>query len=176
MKSRTPLRPNGQTLSDGCRVDSVNCLVASARSIAATAGEFQVNSYTLSDQMSPQLVIEALSTILLSGQVTELRALGAQTTYDQGPHTSSGYFDNPDALVASLQDISHAKGIYVIPNPVKPDLLARSHNRIQRAEKGHLTSDGDIECRQWLLCDIDPVRSSKISSTEDEHAASICRG
>src|SRR5690606_11804818 len=65
------------------------------------------------------------------------------------------------------------KGIYIIPNPISPPLLARAQNRIRDIRKEALTGDGDIIRRTWLLIDLDPGRPAGISSSEVEHRAAI---
>lgn len=115
----------------------------------------------------------ALRAILEPGQVTELRALDAVTREDRRPHIESGYFDDPDKLVEAAATIISAKGIYFIPNVVKPALLSRAVNRIRPAWKEPTTSDHDIERRRWLLVDIDADRPAGISSSDTEHAAAI---
>ncbi len=101
-------------------------------------------------------VRRALELLLPSGQVTEVRALDAVTYVDRWPHTASGYFNDPDKLLAALESVRAAKAVYLIPNPVNPALLARAANRVRKAGKGDTTSDGDIVSRRWLLVDCDP--------------------
>ena len=115
----------------------------------------------------------ALSFLLEEGQVTELRALDVRTPHYRSPHVISGYFDDPDALIDAAMDIDDAKGIYIIPNPVDPALLARAHNRARAVNKEPTTSDADIVWRKWLLIDLDPVRPSGISSSDEEQADAI---
>lgn len=120
---------------------------------------------------------QALSILIEPGQVTELRALGVSTREYRRPHTEAGYFDDMEALVEAAESIDGlAKGIYVIPNPINPMLLARSANRLQVwNDRDPLTSDKDIIARHWLLVDIDSVRPANISASEAEHAGSITR-
>ena len=89
--------------------------------------------------------------------------------------SSAGYFDDPEALIDAAEAITDAKGIYFIPNPVNPDLLARAHNRTRDVRNEPTTSDSDIEERHWLLVDLDPVRPSGISSSDEEHDRAIAR-
>jgi hypothetical protein len=120
-------------------------------------------------------ILDALRLILAPGQVTELRALDAVTATDRRPHVEAGYFDDQEKLARAAASISHAKGIYFVPNPVNPALLARAVNKVRPASKGESTQDGDILCRRWLLIDTDPVRPSGISSNDEEHAAALRR-
>jgi hypothetical protein len=101
--------------------------------------------------------------------------LEAQRQGDYRPGTLFGYFDNAEALAAAVATITTAKGIYIIPNAVNRDLLARCCNRIKPAGKGDTTQDSDIIRRRWLLIDADPVRPAGISSTDAEHAAALGR-
>ena len=78
-------------------------------------------------------------------------------------------------MIDAAEAITDAKGIYFIPNPVNPDLLARAHNRTRDVRNEPTTSDSDIEERHWLLIDLDPVRPSGISSSDEEHDRAIAR-
>jgi hypothetical protein len=127
----------------------------------------------VSNANSSEEVINALEIILKSGQITELRALEVSTADYRRPHVVSGYFDNSPAMVRAASAIFNAKGIYFIPNPINPALLARAMNRVHPVEKEPLTSDADILSRRWLPIDADPVRPSGISSSEMEHEAAL---
>ncbi len=88
-------------------------------------------------------VVKAVRLLVGDGQVTELRALNATTKSDRWPHTASGYFDDADKLTAALAEITSAKGIYIVPNPVYPALLARAANRIRKTPKEESTQDSE---------------------------------
>lgn len=96
------------------------------------------------------------------GQVTELRAFGDQIY--------AGWYDGehlPAMAQAAVElERKGTRGIYFIPNPVNPELLARSPNRVQIA--GKTTTDADITARRWLLVDVDPVRPADTSASETE--------
>ena len=107
-------------------------------------------------------ISQYLALFIQPTQVTELRAFGDQIY--------AGWFDG-----AHLGDMARAavelerkgtRGIYFLPNPVKPELLARSPNRISVA--GKTTTDADILARRWLLVDVDPVRPADTSASEAE--------
>lgn len=111
------------------------------------------------------------------GEVTEIRAYGlsrnnkAWEGWAGGTGIVYGYFDNPDdfARAASALERAKAPGIYFTLNPVIPDLLARSANRLKAAgAKTVTTADKDILCVRWLPIDLDPVRPAGISSTDKE--------
>ncbi len=105
----------------------------------------------------------------LPGEVLELRIPKAKKF-----KTVSGYFNDPNTFadaVVGLADGDFA-GIYFTINPVRPDLLARAANRyVKYAES--TTSDTDIAAIRWLPVDLDPKRPAGISSTDEEHAASL---
>lgn len=105
----------------------------------------------------------AFSTFTEPGQVFEVRLL-----HHNKKRVDAGYFDHPShaaTAIAGLQE-SYA-GIYFTPNPVAPDLAARSYNRIS-PWAALTTMDNHILRRKWLLIDIDPIRPSGISSTQEE--------
>jgi hypothetical protein len=120
-------------------------------------------------------VRNALKVLVPSGQVTELRVLEATLKGKRWTATFSGYFDDAEKLVAALSAISSAKGIYIIPNPVNRDLMARACNRLRRAQKGDSTSDKSITERKWLMIDCDFERAAGISASDVEHAAALQR-
>jgi hypothetical protein len=113
-----------------------------------------------------------LAVLVAPGQVFEVRSW-------TGDRISSGYFDDLDAAAKAIEalDTANPDGIYLTPNPVLPDLLARRANRIKGplAKKDSSTSDGDIIGRRWLLIDIDPARPSGVSSSDEEHRAALER-
>jgi hypothetical protein len=105
--------------------------------------------------------------------VTELRALNVVERTYRSPHVVSGYFDDIERLAAAACEIEQASGIYVIPNPVRPALLARASNRTRPITRDPLTGDTDVAHRHWLLIDLDPQRPAGISATDDEHSAAL---
>lgn len=108
-----------------------------------------------------------LEILAAPGGVFEVRALGRWT--------ASGYYDaaHIDKAVSDIEALEadpDVKGIYVTLNEVNPSLIARRANRIEtRLGKDATTSDADIARRRWLLVDLDPIRASGISSTDEEH-------
>jgi hypothetical protein len=104
-----------------------------------------------------------LRLFLAPGQVTELRCLRAT---DKGGQVHCGWYD-----YAHLEDLAREaylsskddewQGVYFVPNPVNPDLLARRPNQAARpAPKTGLTRNKDVARRRWLLVDIDPTRAA----------------
>jgi hypothetical protein len=108
------------------------------------------------------------ATFVAPGQVFEVRLL-----HHNGKRVDAGYFDHPShaaTAIAALQE--QYVGIYYTPNPVNPDLAARSYNRISPWAK-LTTMDPYILKRRWLLIDVDPERPTGISSTNEEQAAAF---
>lgn len=100
--------------------------------------------------------------------VVEVRVLHCRKRGANFPATWSGYFDNPQSVVAGLAQFSSWSGCYFTINPVDPVLLARSHNRFKVADRGATTSDKNIPRRKWLPIDLDPIRPTGISSSAEE--------
>lgn len=109
-----------------------------------------------------ETITKYLKLFVQPGQVTELRAFADQIY--------SGYYDHDhlEGMAQAAVDLERkgARGVYFLPNPVNPDLLQRSPNRIQIA--GKTTTDADIQFRRWLLVDVDPVRPADTSASEAE--------
>lgn len=80
-----------------------------------------------------------------------------------------GFFNEPIALAtAAVQYSGRASGIYISLNPLNPDLLARCFNRLERKPAFSWPTVADVlGCRQ-ILIDVDPIRLSDISSTDEE--------
>jgi len=77
----------------------------------------------------------------------------------------------------NLNTLPDVAGIYVTLNAVNPALLSRRSNRVMMnlGYKMPTTGDGDVLFRRWLPVDLDPVRPSGVSSTDEEHDAAIAR-
>ena len=86
-----------------------------------------------------------------------------------------GYFDDLDAAVSAVREYDgRVPGIYFTLNPIRRELLARAANRFELYAKSSATDD-DVLRRAWLPIDVDPIRASGISSSEEEHRASIAK-
>ncbi|RJR43513.1 MAG: hypothetical protein C4576_14225 [Desulfobacteraceae bacterium] len=111
-----------------------------------------------------------------AGEVTEIRAIGGlqgknkawEGTCWGAKGVVSGYFDNVGDFgrAAEALDNAGAHGVYFCLNPCKESLLARAENRLKAGI--NTTSDRDVKMIRWLPIDLDPVRPSGISSTEEE--------
>lgn len=97
------------------------------------------------------------------GQVFEVRLL-----HHNKKRVDAGYFDHSSHAATAIAGLNDTyAGIYFTPNPVDPNLAARSYNRIS-PWASLTTMDDHIVKRRWLLIDIDPDRPSGISSTQEE--------
>jgi len=105
----------------------------------------------------------SLSAFVAPGQVFEVRLI-----HSGRKRIDAGYFDNPAHAATAIMALREPyQGVYFTPNPVVPDLAARSYNRIT-AWAQLTTMDPDILERRWLLIDVDPKRPAGISATNDE--------
>lgn len=108
-------------------------------------------------------VSQFLHTLWSEGDVREVRI----PRHNRYGHTASGYFDSPEAVESAIKGWDGKANVYITLNPVSPDLMARSSNRmVERAEA--TSADVDVVRRDWLFVDVDPVRPAGISSNEME--------
>ncbi len=84
-----------------------------------------------------------------------------------------GYFDNLDDFVKAITPVLKVSGlqIYMTLQVINPDLIARAYNRLKPAT--NTTGDKDVIAYRWLFVDLDPVRPSGISSSDEELAAAM---
>ncbi len=114
-------------------------------------------------------ILSPMRPLLPEGCVVEVRALNTRRG------TISGYYDDPEKLARDAATLSgKAQGIFFTLNRVRPDLLARSANRLTEYAR-HTTSDADILRRTLLLIDFDAKRPAGISATDAEHQAAMDR-
>jgi hypothetical protein len=119
-------------------------------------------------QLDYSEIHDALRMVVPPGSTFELRLLG-----ERKGQVDSGYFNTThDAATAICSAQGWYKGMYFTPNPVLPDLLARSANHIKPWAQT-TTLDPEIVRRRWLLLDIDPRRPANISSSDAEHTAAL---
>ena len=116
---------------------------------------------------------DAVTALFTPGQVIEVRAITEEGM-------ASGYFDDFQALAVAVEPLdstSGTHGIYVTLNEVNPALLSRRANRIKGrlSKKDATTADSDITRRRWFPIDIDPVRPSGVSATDEEHEQALRR-
>ena len=96
----------------------------------------------------------------------EIRVIGGEGVI------ASGYFDDPSRLAKAAVTYDGKANLYVTINPVDSSLLARAANRMKERPK-EATRDVHIKGRSWLPIDIDAIRPSGISATDDEVASTL---
>lgn len=87
-----------------------------------------------------------------------------------------GVFDSIGAAASEAARLDgKATGIYFVLNPLRSEVFTRARvkNRLVPHMKG--AHDVDVVRRRWLPVDLDPVRSPRTNSTDDELAAAIVR-
>jgi hypothetical protein len=125
-------------------------------------------------------VRQFLRVLVAEGAVFEIRVLNCTDRAGSNyPYTVSGYYQHGQIEsavtdIVALDVTGRAPTIYITLNPVNPDLLARSANRL-RYRARETTKDAEVVGRHWMLIDCDPVRPAGISSTDRELALSLAK-
>lgn len=123
------------------------------------------------NQQAPprEMILRTCRALFEPGQVAELRVIGAG---NRDGNIAAGWFNDFDAIAAAAlrEEQRGAEGLYVTLNPVNRACFARSPNEAKPYQKT-TTKDSEIIARTWLPIDIDPVRPTKVSSSEEEVAA-----
>ena len=113
-----------------------------------------------------------------TGEIIEVRGLkifgpnpGVYEGYAKG--TVAGYFDNHEALVKAVKPAMQLPGaqLYMTLQVINPELIGRACNRLKPA--ANTTGDQDVIAYRWLFVDLDPVRPSGVSSSDEELAAAM---
>ena len=105
---------------------------------------------------------EALEILKPDGQLYEIRILKS----NQKP--ISGYFKDVNILEQALKKVDlRGANIFYTLNVINEDCYSREQKDCFRQAKT-TTSDSDIDTYQWMLVDLDPVRKTGISSTNEE--------
>jgi P4 family phage/plasmid primase-like protien len=132
----------------------------------------------------PQRVANYLRLFFSPGDVFEIRGLECSITGNVRSHTQSGYFsydqiDKAAEIAFNLgghPKVNRCSGVYFTINPLQEACLLRCGGRIEPVrKKDHTASDKDTRQRKWLLIDCDPVRPSGVSSSNEEHEASLAK-
>ncbi|MEE9118590.1 MAG: hypothetical protein V3U02_08360, partial [Calditrichia bacterium] len=117
---------------------------------------------------------KSLEYLLEPDQIVEVRIVKATNDYGYSKRLS-GYFNDLDKLVDEVQRVEREyekiESFYFTPNPVIPQLLARSKNKIVVSE--FATNDSEIIERRYFLIDIDPERPRGTSSTNLQHEKAL---
>ena len=81
----------------------------------------------------------------------------------------AGWFEDhsvAEKMISELDQRAKPEGIYITLNPCKPAVMARANNRLKAGV--NRTKDNEIEHLQNLLIDVDPVRPSGVSASDQE--------
>ena len=83
---------------------------------------------------------------------------------------ASGYFTSADKLIEELTRINARSGvnIYLTLNSINHSCYSRQQRDKFVEYASPTTSDSDIESYEWLMIDLDPVRASGTSSSDEE--------
>lgn len=95
-------------------------------------------------------------------QLFEVRIIGKNKS------PISGFFKDADTLIQALKKVDlRNTNVYFTINPVDEDLYSRQQR--DHFEKGaNGAGDNDITGYDWLFIDLDPIRKTGISSTDEE--------
>ena len=125
-------------------------------------------------------ILEALEIFVEPGAVAELRVINYAERGNGYTKNYSGYYNNLEKMAEDAAQFGkRAPAVYFTLNTCNPALLARANNRTKAVVKrASSTTDENISHLQWLPIDIDAIRPAGISSTDEQHEASIerCRG
>ena len=109
---------------------------------------------------------KAIEVLHPDGELFEVRAI-------DGKWNASGYFRDADTLIQQLQyaKIKPTANIYNTLNAIKDDCYSRKqHDKIEEYANP-TTTDADVIGYNWLMIDLDPVRTTGVSSSDAELAA-----
>ena len=113
-----------------------------------------------------------------TGEIIEVRGLkifgpnpGVYEGYAKG--TVAGYFDNHEAFVKAVKPAMQLSGVqlYMTLQVINRELLGRAYNRLKPVKS--TVGDDDVIAYRWLFVDLDPVKPSGVSSSDEELAAAM---
>ena len=113
--------------------------------------------------INEQEIRKAVEVLHPDGELFEIRAI-------DGKWNASGYFTDADTLIKQLQyaKIRATANIYITLGSIKEDCYARTqHDKIIEYATP-TTTDADVIGYNWLMIDLDPVRTSGVSSSDAE--------
>ena len=116
------------------------------------------------DYINPDEVRKAIKTLQADGAVFEVRVIGASSRKD----IMSGYFRDAETLLREFDTIDmRGKNAYITLGEVKEECFSRSQSECFERNPS-TTSDGEITSYRWLFVDLDPVRPTGISSSDEQ--------
>lgn len=107
----------------------------------------------------------AIKLLQAPDEVFEIRVIGTASRKD----IISGYFQDTDILFEKLDTIDLRKrNVYITLGEVREECFSRSQcNRFEK-NPAVTTNDNDIIAYRWLFVDLDPVRPTGISSSDEQ--------
>ncbi len=119
----------------------------------------QLAGYIDSDE-----VRKAIGILQAPGKVFEVRVIGSSGRKE----VLSGYFRDADTLLKNFEKIDvRGRNIYITLGEVKEECFSRSQSEHFERNQ-NTTSDQEINAYRWLFIDLDPVRPTGISSSNQE--------
>ena len=106
---------------------------------------------------------KAIAILKPNNQLFEVRIFGGSKNV-----IISGYFTDVETLIKAFDTVDvRGRNIYITLNAINPACYSREqHDKFKQVKQ--TTSDSEITDYQWLFVDLDPVRPTGISSTDEE--------
>lgn len=116
--------------------------------------------------IDPDEVRKAINVLQAPGKVFEVRVIGTSRNRKE---VLSGYFHDAETLLADIDSIDiRGKNVYITLGEVKEECFSRPQSDHFEKNPENTTSDPEVTCYRWLFVDLDPVRLTGISSTDEE--------
>ena len=116
------------------------------------------------EYINPDEVRKAIKILQADGAVFEVRVIGTSGRKS----IMSGYFRDAETLLREFDTIDmRNKNAYITLGEVKEECFSRSQSECFEPNPS-TTSDQEIKAYRWLFVDLDPVRPTGISSSEEQ--------
>ena len=118
-----------------------------------------------SDYIDEKEIRKTIKILKPDSQLFEVRIIGTQGGQKK---IISGYFTSTDTLIKEFDNVDvRGRNIYITLNEINPACYSREqHDKFLQTSQ--TTSDSEITRYQWLFIDLDPIRPTGISSTNEE--------
>ena len=118
-----------------------------------------------SDYIDEKEIRKTIKILKPDSQLFEVRIIG---THGGQKKIISGYFTSADTLIKEFDKVDvRGRNIYITLNEINPACYSREqHDKFLQTSQ--TTSDSEITRYQWLFVDLDPIRPTGISSTNEE--------
>lgn len=106
-----------------------------------------------------------------NNRLFEIRIMSGRQNY-------SGYFTNADNFFSEFAKLrlDEASNVYITLNSIKDECYSRKQRDMFVKNASPNTSDSDIAYYDWLMVDIDPIRASGTSSSDEEISLAKAKG